>query len=48
MADKEQVPVAVVHDAGRTEVSVGTLTVLAVGPATVTDVNKITGRLRLL
>nr|CAB3265304.1 peptidyl-tRNA hydrolase 2, mitochondrial-like [Phallusia mammillata] len=37
-----------VRDAGRTQVEAGTETVCAVGPATSSEVNKITGRLKLL
>jgi len=37
-----------VSDAGRTQVEPGTQTVLAVGPAPVATVNKVTGHLRLL
>ncbi|GAU88024.1 hypothetical protein RvY_00796 [Ramazzottius varieornatus] len=37
-----------VRDAGRTEVANGTVTVLAVGPAEVKDVDAITGQLKLL
>jgi PTH2 family peptidyl-tRNA hydrolase len=39
---------ATISDAGRTEVEPGTVTVLAVGPALVSDVDAVTGKLRLL
>lgn len=41
-------PTFVVHDAGRTQVEPGSLTVLAIGPADESRVDAITGRLRLL
>lgn len=37
-----------IHDAGRTQVEKGSATVLAVGPASVAAVDKITGNLPLL
>jgi len=37
-----------VHDQGRTQVEPGTRTVLAVGPAPVALINRVTGKLRLL
>lgn len=45
---KKEVPVCSVRDAGRTQVPSGSLTVVAVGPARVTDVDKVTGHLKLL
>jgi PTH2 family peptidyl-tRNA hydrolase len=38
----------VVRDAGRTEVEAGSVTVLAVGPATAELIDMVTGELRLL
>ena len=38
----------VVRDAGHTQVEAGSITVLAIGPAAVTDVDKIAGKLQLL
>ena len=35
------------EDAGRTEVEPGTVTVAAIGPAAASDIDKITGHLRL-
>jgi len=37
----------VIHDAGRTQISPGSKTVLAVGPGTEDDVDKVTGHLKL-
>ncbi|KAG7157015.1 peptidyl-tRNA hydrolase 2, mitochondrial-like [Homarus americanus] len=48
MAAVAGVPTATVQDAGRTQVVIGSQTVLAVGPAPIADVDKITGNLRLL
>lgn len=48
MAAAEKVPIALVQDAGRTQVIKGSQTVLAVGPANVTEIDKITGSLKLL
>jgi peptidyl-tRNA hydrolase, PTH2 family len=41
-------PFFMVHDAGRTQVAAGSLTVLAVGPAAKGEVNIVTGQLKLL
>lgn len=38
---------SVIKDAGRTQISPGSRTVLGVGPATGKDVNEITGHLKL-
>jgi len=37
-----------VADAGRTQIEAGSLTVLAVGPAVSTDIDKVTGHLKLM
>ena len=42
------VPISLVYDAGHTQIDAGTLTVAAVGPALATDVDKVTGSLKLL
>ena len=41
-------PVFVVHDAGRTQVAAGSRTVLAIGPAAKSQVDRVTGHLKLL
>jgi PTH2 family peptidyl-tRNA hydrolase len=48
LADAIGVSSYVVQDAGRTQIEAGSLTVLAVGPAPVDQVNQITGHLKLL
>ena len=40
--------VYVVKDAGRTQIAAGSLTVAAIGPGEVSEVDKITGHLKLL
>ncbi|XP_065367923.1 peptidyl-tRNA hydrolase 2, mitochondrial [Calliphora vicina] len=39
---------ALVHDAGRTQLAVGTATVLGIGPDTVERIDKLVGHLKLL
>lgn len=41
-------PTFSVHDAGRTQVAAGSLTVLAIGPAAKSAIDTVTGHLRLL
>jgi peptidyl-tRNA hydrolase, PTH2 family len=41
-------PTFEVHDAGRTQVAAGSKTILAIGPAGRSDIDKVTGKLRLL
>jgi len=43
-----KVPTHAVIDAGRTQIAAGSLTVLAVGPAPVDLIDRITGHLKLL
>eukprot|EP00756_Hemistasia_phaeocysticola_P061192 Hpha_TRINITY_DN4680_c0_g1::TRINITY_DN4680_c0_g1_i1::g.97076::m.97076/K04794/PTH2; peptidyl-tRNA hydrolase, PTH2 family len=47
-AEKEGLPTYVVSDAGRTQIAAGSKTVLAVGPAPKSRVDKITSTLKLL
>ncbi|XP_045107094.1 peptidyl-tRNA hydrolase 2, mitochondrial-like [Portunus trituberculatus] len=47
-AKSKGVPVVSVRDAGRTQVPSGSLTVVAVGPGSLSDVDSVTGHLRLL
>lgn len=47
-AKKQGVVSGVVQDAGRTQVEAGTVTVLALGPDSVKNIDSITGHLRLL
>jgi peptidyl-tRNA hydrolase, PTH2 family len=47
-AQKAKLPYYVVADAGRTQIAAGSNTVVAIGPAPVSKINQITGRLPLL
>ena len=42
------IPAVIVRDAGRTQIPSNSLTVAAIGPALVDDIDKITGHLKLL
>jgi PTH2 family peptidyl-tRNA hydrolase len=46
--NKEKIPCAIVKDAGKTELSPGTITALGIGPDDSTKIDKITGHLKLL
>lgn len=41
-------PTYIVHDAGRTQIPAGSQTVLAIGPAPKSQLDVVTGHLRLL
>eukprot|EP00878_Enallax_costatus_P034952 GHUV01038901.1.p1 GENE.GHUV01038901.1~~GHUV01038901.1.p1 ORF type:complete len:114 (+),score=33.76 GHUV01038901.1:211-552(+) len=45
---QSNLPCYIVHDAGRTQIAAGSQTVLAIGPAYKSDIDRITGHLSLL
>ena len=47
-AKKAKLPVSLIKDAGRTEVSPGTVTTVGLGPARDEDIDRITGKLKML
>lgn len=47
-AKKEKLVVALVRDAGHTEVKPGTITCMGIGPDISTKIDKVTGKLKLL
>lgn len=47
-ARRAGIPTYVVYDAGRTQIAAGSMTVLAIGPAAKSEIDKVTGHLRLL
>ena len=51
MAEKAEslgIPNYIVVDAGRTQIAAGSETVLALGPGNVSEINQVTGSLKLL
>ncbi len=48
LARRQGLPSMLITDAGLTEVPPGTITVLGIGPAEVSELDKITGKLRLV
>ncbi|PNH09092.1 Peptidyl-tRNA hydrolase 2 [Tetrabaena socialis] len=42
------IPTYIVHDAGRTQIAAGSQTVLAIGPAPKSQLDTVTGHLKLL
>ena len=47
-AKEKNLPFYLVRDAGRTQIASGTITVCAIGPAKVSEVDSVTGHLDLL
>ena len=47
-AKAEKLPVALIRDAGHTEIPAGTITTLGIGPAEEAKIDKITGKLKML
>jgi PTH2 family peptidyl-tRNA hydrolase len=48
LAKKDELPCFLVRDAGNTQLKKGTITALAIGPARDHEIDKITGKLKLL
>lgn len=47
-AKREGLPVELISDAGRTQLPAGTTTCVGIGPAPADDIDRITGKLKLL
>ena len=47
-ANKDYLPVSVIRDAGRTQIPAGSRTVIAIGPSSESEIDAITGHLKLL
>lgn len=47
-AKREGLPVAIIRDAGLTQIPEGTITCVGIGPAPAERIDKITGKLKLL
>jgi len=47
-AKRKKLPCSLIHDAGKTQIPEGSATAVAIGPAKESDVDAITGKLKLL
>ena len=47
-AKKEKLPCILIKDAGKTHIPPGTITAVGIGPALEKDIDKITGKLKIL
>ncbi len=47
-AKKLKLPTSLIRDAGRTQIEAGTLTAVGIGPAEEREIDKVTGKLKLL